>query len=170
VAVRLAGAARFTRSVVDAVCVIVPLVPVIERESAQGTVLLVVSIVSVEEPEPGIEAGLKPALLIPLGKTLSLPTLKLTAPVKPLMGVTVTVNEAAPPGKTCCADGPTAIEKSGLAGVTVINRVGGFGSELPLESMNVKDVAYVPGAANVTLPGFCAVEVAGDPPGKTQAY
>ena len=159
-----------TNSVVDAVCVIVPLAPVIVSESAQGTVLLVVSIVSVAEPEPAIEAGLKPALVIPLGKPLSLPTLRLTAPVKPLTGVMVTVNEAAPPGKTCCADGPTAIEKSGLAGVTVICRVGGFGSELPLESMTVKEAWYVPGVANVTLPGFCAVEVAGDPPGKTQEY
>ena len=84
------------------------------------------------------------------------------------MGVTVTVNVADPPGKTCCADGPTAIEKSGPAGVTIICRVGGFGSELPLESMSVKEAWYVPAAAKVTLPGFCAVEVAGDPPGKTQ--
>jgi hypothetical protein len=111
----------------------------IVSESAQGTALLVVSIVSVEEPESAIEAGLKPALVIPLGKPFSLPTLKLTAPAKPLMGATVTVNAAAPPGKTCCADGPTAIEKSGLAGVTVICRVGGLGSELPLESMSVKE-------------------------------
>ena len=57
-----------TNSVVDAVCVIVPLIPVIVSESAQGTVLLVVSMVSVEDPEPAIDAGLKPALVIPLGK------------------------------------------------------------------------------------------------------
>ena len=169
-AVRLAGAARFTRSVVDAWCVIVPLLPVIVSESAHGTVLLVVFIVSVEEPEPAIETGLKPALVMPLGKPFSLPTLKLTVPVKPLTGVTVTVYEAAPPGNTCCADGLTAMSKLGATGVTVICRVGGLGSELPLESMSVKETWYVPGVPNVTLPGFCAVEVAGDPPGKTKEY
>ena len=45
----------------------VPLVPVIVSDSAQGTVLVVVFMVSVEEPEPLIEAGLKPPLVIPLG-------------------------------------------------------------------------------------------------------
>ena len=51
-----------------------------------------------------------------------------------------------------------------------MSRAGGLGSELPLESMTVRDTGYVPGVANDTLPGFCAVEVAGDPPGKTQEY
>jgi hypothetical protein len=101
VAVRLAGGAIFTRRVVDDVWVSVPLVPVIVSESAQGTVLVVVSMVRVEEPEPMMEAGLKPALLKPLGNPDSLPTLRLTEPLKPLTGVTVTVNAAAPPGTTC---------------------------------------------------------------------
>ena len=60
VAVRLAGGARFTSSVVDAVWVSVPLVPVIVSDNAHGIVLVVVFMVSVEEPEPLIEAGLKP--------------------------------------------------------------------------------------------------------------
>jgi hypothetical protein len=125
--------------VVDAVWISVPLVPVTVSESAHGTVLVVVFIVSVEEPEPLMEAGLKPALLTPLENPDSLPTLRLTEPLKPLTGVTVTVNAAAPPGTTSCADGPTAIEKSGVAGVTVILRVGGLGSELPLESITVSE-------------------------------
>jgi hypothetical protein len=101
VAVRLAGGAIFTRRVVDDVWVSVPLVPVIVSESAHGTVLVVVSMVRVEEPEPMMEAGLKPALLKPLGNPDSLPTLRFTEPVKPLTGVTVTVNVVAPPGTTC---------------------------------------------------------------------
>ena len=117
----------------------VPLVPVTVSDSAQGIVLVVVFIVSVEEPDVLIEAGLKPPLLMPLGNPDSLPTLKLTAPVKPLMGVTVTVYVADPPGTTSCPAGPTAIEKSGVTGSTVILRVGGFGSELPIESITVSE-------------------------------
>jgi hypothetical protein len=49
-------------------------------------------------------------------------------------------------------------------------RVGGLGSELPAASISVKETLYSPGVLNVMLPGFCAVEVAGDPPGKTQEY
>jgi hypothetical protein len=43
------------------------------------------------------------------------------------------------PGVTDCAEGLTAIEKSAVGGVTVMVRVGGLGSELPLESMTVND-------------------------------
>ena len=50
-----------------------------------------VCIVSVEEPPVVIDGGLKPPLVIPVGKPFSLPTLKFTVPVKPLSGVTVTV-------------------------------------------------------------------------------
>ena len=116
----LVGGARFTSSVVEAVCVIAPLVPVMVSETAHGIVLVVVNIVSVEAPDPLIEAGLKPPLVTPVGNPDSLPTARLTDPVKPLCGVTLTVYDAAPSGTTCCADGPTVIEKSGLAGVTVI--------------------------------------------------
>jgi hypothetical protein len=35
--------------------------------------------------------------------------------------------------------GPTVIEKSGVVGSTVIVRVGGLGSELPLESITVSE-------------------------------
>ena len=52
----------------------------------------------------------------------------------------------------------------------MIVRVGGFGSELPVASITVSETVYVPYVLNVTLPGFCAVDVAGEPPGKTQEY
>ena len=132
--------------------------------------------VSVEEEPPVlIDAGLKPLLVIPVGKPDSLPTLKFTVPVKPLRGVTVTVYilYVVPLGggtTTSCAAGPTVMEKSGLAGSTVIVRVGGLGSELPVVSITVSEVVYVPDAPNVTGPGFCAVDVAGVPPGNTQEY
>ena len=129
--------------------------------------------VSVEEPPVLIDAGLKPPLAIPVGKPDSLPTLKFTVPVKPLRGVTVTVYVVSPPGTTCCAAGPTVMEKSGLVGSTVIVRVGGLRSELPVASTTVSEVVYVPDTPNVTFPGFCAVgpvDVAGVPPGNTQEY
>ena len=129
--------------------------------------------VSEEEPPVLIDAGLKPPLVIPVGKPDSLPTLKFTVPVKPLRGVTVTVYVVSPPGTTSCAAGPTVMEKSGLVGSTVIVRVGGLGSELPVASITVSEVVYVPGTPNVTFPGFCAVsavDVAGVPPGNTQEY
>src|SRR5215468_2463544 len=122
--------------------------------------------VSVEEEPPVlIDAGLKPPLVIPVGKPDSLPTLKFTVPVKPLRGVTVTVYVVSLPGKTSCPGGPTVMEKSGLVGSTVIVRVGGFGSELPVALITVREIVYVPGALKVTCPGFCAVDVAGVPPG-----
>ena len=54
--------------------------------------LAVVFIVSVDEPDPEIEDGLKPPLVMPAGKPDSLPTARFTVPEKPLSGVTVTVN------------------------------------------------------------------------------
>ena len=125
---------------------------------------------SVEEPPVLIDAGLKPPLVIPAGKPDSLPTLKFTVPIKPLRAVTVTVYVVSPPGTTSRAAGPTVMEKSGLLGRTVIVRVGGLGSELPVASITVSEIVYVPGTLNVTLPGFCAVDVAGEPPGNTQEY
>jgi hypothetical protein len=127
-----------------------------------------VCIVSVEEPPVLIDGGLKPPLVIPVGKPFWLSTLKFTVPVKPLRGVTVTVYVVDSPGTTSCAAGLTVMSKSGVMGRTVIVRVGGFGSELPVASITVSEVVYVPGTSNVTLPGFCAVDVAGEPPGKTQ--
>src|SRR5437667_3031952 len=100
----------------------------------------------------------------------SLPTLKLSVPLNPLSGVTVTVYVASPPGTTSRATGPTVMEKSGLVGSTVIVRVGGLGSELPVASITVSEIVYVPGTLNVTFPGFCAVDVASVPPGNTQEY
>jgi hypothetical protein len=127
-----------------------------------------VCIVRAEEPPVIIDAGLKPPLVTPLGKPDWLATLKFTVPVKPLRGVTVTVYVVDPPGNTSCVAGPTVMEKSALVGSTVIVRVGGFGSELPAASITVSETVYIPGTLNVTFPGFCAVDVAGQPPGNTQ--
>jgi hypothetical protein len=140
VAVKLAGGARLTRRVVDVVCVRAPLVPVTVRESAKGTVLVVVFMVRVEEPEPLIEGGLKPPLVTPVGKGDSLSTVRATDPEKPVMGVTVTMNVVAWPGATICAGGLAVIEKSAVVGVTVIVRVGGLGSEFPSASITVREV------------------------------
>ena len=52
----------------------------------------------------------------------------------------------------------------------MIVRVGGLGSELPVASITVSEVVYVPDTPNVTFPGVCAVDVAGVPPGNTQEY
>jgi hypothetical protein len=62
------------------------------------------------------------------------------------------------------------MSKSGVAGKTVIVRVGGLGSELPAGSITVREVTYSPGVVNTTFPGTCAVDIAGDPPGKIQEY
>jgi hypothetical protein len=126
--------------------------------------------VSADEPPPAIEDGLKPPLVIPLGIPDALPTLRLTAPLNPLRGVTVVVKVVDWPGMTPFDEGLTAIAKSGLGGSTVMVRVGGVGSELPLPSISVSEATYAPGVLKVTLPGFCAVEVAGDPLGKTHEY
>jgi hypothetical protein len=95
--------------------------------------------VSVDEPLPVIVAGLKPPLVIPLGIPFSLSTVKLTAPLNPRRGVTVTVNVVDWPGRTAFEAGLTTIAKSGLGGSTVMVRVGGLGSELPLLSIAVSE-------------------------------
>ena len=77
---------------------IVPDVPVTVSESAYGAVLVVVFIVRVDEPLPEIEAGLKPPLVIPVGNPDSLPTLRVTGPLNPLRGVTVTIYVVELPG------------------------------------------------------------------------
>src|SRR5262245_47203324 len=128
-----------TSSVVAAVWPMLPDVPVIVSDSAYGDVLAVVFMVSIDEPAPTIEAGLNPPLVMPVGNPGSLSTFKLTVPVKPLIGKTVTVKVADCPGTTSPADGVTAIEKSGVGGVTVIVLVGGSGSEFPVPSITVSD-------------------------------
>src|SRR5438477_9921288 len=94
-------------------------------------------------------------------------TLNITVPVKQLSVLNVKVYVVSPPGTTSCAAGLTVMSKSGLVRSTVIVRVGGFGSELPVASITVSETVYVPGVLNVTLSGFRAVDVAGEPPGKT---
>src|SRR5579871_696226 len=126
--------------------------------------------VSVEEPLPVTVAGLNPPLVTPAGNPDSLPTLSVTGPLKPLSGLTVTVKVAAAPGVTVCEAGLTVSQKSAVGGSTQIVRVGGLGSELPLPSITVSEATYVPGVSKVTLPGCCAVDVPGEPPGKTHEY
>jgi hypothetical protein len=109
------------------------------RERARGIALVVVLIVKVDDPEPEIEAGVKPPLVTPLGNPDSLPTLRLTVPVNPLRGETVTVKVVDWPGLTAFEEGLTVIEKSAVDGSTVIVRVGGLGSELPALSITVKE-------------------------------
>jgi len=135
----MAGGARLTNKVVEAVCVIVPAVPVMVSERAYGVALVVVFIDNVDDPEPVIEDGVKPPLVMPLGNPFSLPTLRVTAPLNPLRGETVTVKLVDWPGVTACEEGLTTIEKSALVGSTVIVRVGGLGSELPMLSITVSD-------------------------------
>jgi hypothetical protein len=132
----------------------VPAVPVTVSERAYGAALLLVFIVRVEEPLPAMDGGLNPPLVMPLGNPDSLPTLRLTEPPNPFTGVTVTVKFVDWPGRTAPDEGVTAIEKSALGGSTVMARVGGLGSELPLESIRVNEATYQPGVLNVTLPGF----------------
>jgi hypothetical protein len=98
-----------------------------------------VFIVKVAVPDPTIEDGLKPPLVIPLGNPDSLPTARLTAPANPLWADTVTVNCALCPGVTVMAGGVTAMEKSPVVGSTVMVRVGGEGSELPALSIAVSE-------------------------------
>jgi hypothetical protein len=140
VAVKLAGGARLTRRVVAAARLIVPLVPVTVREMAKGLALDPVLKVSVEVPEPLIEAGLKPPLVTPAGKPFSVAAVRVTGSVKPLMAVTVTVNVVDWLGLTIFAGGLTVSAKSGVGGVTVIVRVGGLGSEFPSALMTFREV------------------------------
>src|SRR4051794_12236791 len=100
VAVRLAGAARFTSNVVEAVRKMVPVLPVIVSERAYGRAFVVVFRVRVEEPLPAIVGGLKPPLVMPAGNPASLPTERLTEPLNPLRGVTFTVKVVDWPGRT----------------------------------------------------------------------
>jgi hypothetical protein len=71
-----------------AMCVRVPSVPVMVMVAEPVVVLLVVVMVSVDDPEPPLtEAGLKLAVA-PEGKPLAL---SVTVPVYPLTGLTVAV-------------------------------------------------------------------------------
>jgi hypothetical protein len=99
-----------------------------------------VFIVSVDEPAPVIDGGLKPPVVIPAGNADSLPTLRLTVPPNPLRADTETVKVADWPGTTVFDEGLTAIEKSALGGRTVTVRVGGLKSELPALSITVSEV------------------------------
>ena len=126
-------------SVVDAVCIRVPSLPVNVSKSAQGTALVVVSIVKVDVPEPVIVEGLKPAGVTPLGHAEELLTERLTVWACPLRRATVTVKFAGCPGVTVTDDGLTETPKSALVGRTAIVRVGGLGSELPLASVTVSE-------------------------------
>jgi hypothetical protein len=80
-------AAAFTARDTVALCVRLPLVPVIVSVEVPAGVLLAVVTVSVEFPEPVTDVGLK-LPFAPLGKAL---TLRLTVPVNPFNALTVAV-------------------------------------------------------------------------------
>src|SRR5689334_7568774 len=139
-------------------------------DKAVGAAPVVELMVRVAVPAPVSDAGLMPPSVTPAGNPKSVVTLRATVPLNPLRGVTVMLNVADPPGMTDLEAGNTAMSKSGVGGKTVMVRIGGLGSELPLAFRTVREVTYSPGVANTTFPGTCAVEVAGDPPGKIQEY
>jgi len=86
-AVTQTGAIGFTTNVTPAVCVRLPLVPVIVREKVPATVEAEVEMLKVELPEPVTEVGLK-APEAPAGSPL---TVKVTLPLKLLTGLTLAV-------------------------------------------------------------------------------
>ncbi len=53
---------------------------------------------------------------------------------------------------------------------TVMVRTGGLGSVFPALSVTVNVTEYLPGFANVTVPGLASELVLGEPPRKTQEY
>jgi hypothetical protein len=66
--------------------------------------------------------------------------------------------------------GDTAMSKFPEAGKTLILRRGGLASELFAASTTVNDATYSPAEENVTFPGVCSVDVAGEPPGNIHEY
>ena len=87
-----------------------PLVPVIVSGKLPVGVVLAVVTVIVEEPEVVTDGGVKLAVA-PAGNPLAL---KVTVPVNPPVGVTVTVYVVLLPWSTGCDAGVAEIEKSGL--------------------------------------------------------
>ena len=85
--VRHCVAMGFTTSVTIAVCVRLPLVPVMVTVELPAGVVLLVATVNVEVPAPLTDPGVKVAVA-PAGKPLAL---SITAPLKPLMALTVAV-------------------------------------------------------------------------------
>ena len=76
-----------TTKLTVAVCVKLPLVPVMVSVYVPAAVVLAVETLNVEEPEPVTEAGFNVAVT-PAGAPL---TLSATAPLNPPLGVTFTV-------------------------------------------------------------------------------
>ena len=127
-----------------------------------------VCIVSVEEPPVVIDAGLKPPLVIPVRKTVLAANAQIYRTRKATHrrdGNSVCSRSSGDYFLCSWTNGDVKVRAGGKY---FIVRVGGFGSELPVASITVSETVYVPGVLNVTLPGFCAVDVAGAPPGKTQ--
>jgi hypothetical protein len=103
-------------------------------------VLGVVVTASVEEPDPVTDAGTKENEA-PEGKPL---TEKLTVSEKPFEGVTDTVYGTLPACTVDPVDGEADTVKSG-AGLTVIVRVGGWGSVKFALSVTVNVAVKLPG-------------------------
>jgi hypothetical protein len=92
-----------------------PLVPVIVNVYVPVGVLATVETVSVVLPAPNTDVGLK-LPLAPVGRPA---TLKLTLPLKPLLGVTVDVYVVPLPCTTLRDDGVVESEKSGAVTISV---------------------------------------------------
>ena len=86
-----------------------PLVPVIVSVFVPAGVLLAVVMVSVLDPDPAMELGLKLAV----AREGSPLTLRLTVPVNPFSAPTVTLYVVLDPRVTVCEAGDAAMLKSG---------------------------------------------------------
>ena len=124
---------------------------------------------SVEEPPVVIDGGLKPPLVIPVGK----PTSAADAQIYRTRKATQRRD-----GNGVCSKPTGEYFLCSRTNGDVKVRAGGKYGDCPRRWVWIRvarsvdhrerDCVTVPGTLNVTLPGFCAVDVAGVPPGKTQ--
>jgi len=108
-----------TISVTVAVCVTLPLVPVIVNVELPAGVLPPVVTVNVELPAPVTVAGEKPAVA-PVGNPLAL---SVTTPPKPFSAPTLAVYVVAFPAITVCVLGLPEIVKSGGGGCALTTKL-----------------------------------------------
>ena len=97
------------KRVTEADCVRLPLVPVMVNEYEPVAAVADVDRVSVDDPEPVTEVGLK-VPVTPVGRPL---TERLTAELNPFKAVTAGVKLVAAPWTTVCVLGEAASEKLG---------------------------------------------------------
>jgi hypothetical protein len=140
--------------------------PVIVSMYVPGGVFAAVVTVSVDEPDPAMDDVGANAGVAPAGNPL---TDRFTVSTNPFNALTEIVYETFPPWIVEREEGEAVIEKSG-AGLTVIFRVGGFGSVRFALSVTVSVAVYVPAAEYVTLPGVASALLFGLPPGNVHEY